>query len=385
MIGPLLLWALAGASPPEVPSVGERASLVVVVLAPPQVPAQLAVSTILEATDRVVRPWTGLAVRSPEQAGAEPSALARCPTERRLTCWLAAAEALQPTPPFLLAVSVLARAGEPDRLSAVLLDVARAREVVRGVDGPDDREDLVQIHAVQSTLGATPLADARALEAWLSTLLTERWRSMLEARGQWMPLARVRIALDRAAHVELDGRSLGTLGPGEVLLDEVRAGSRTLRLMADDGTAAQSLSLVLEPGVEARPVVVWPSAVPPILRTTTAWAGVGLAVAGLGLATWAAAAAPGTQGLAPCLGPACEAPLPARWDDTCTLTRDDPTACGSARGVRIAPLGLALVAGGATWALGAALGEPEEWPWLVWLVGTAVGAASYGVMVAAEP
>lgn len=380
----LLLWALAGA-PLEAPSVGERAPLVVVVLAPPQAPAQLAVSTILEATDRVVRPWTGLAVRSPEQAGAEPSALARCPTERRLTCWLTVAEALDPPPPFLLAVSVLARAGEPDRVSAVLLDVARGREVLRGVEGLDDREDLLQIHAVQSTLGASPLADVRALEAWLGALLTERWRGPLEARGQWMPLGRVRLELDRAAHVELDGRALGTLGPGEVLLDELRGGRRTLRLTAADGAAAQALTLVLEPGVEARPAVIWPSAVAPLLRTTTAWAGVGVAAVGLGLATWAAAASPGARGLTPCVGPACEAALPERWDDACTLTRDDPAGCGAERGVRIAPLGLGLLAGGATWALGAALGEPEEWPWLVWLVGAAVGAASYGVMVAAEP
>lgn len=385
MWGPsLLLWALAGA-PLEAPSVGERAPLVVVVLAPPQGPAQLAVSTILEATDRVVRPWTGLAVRSPEQAGAEPSALARCPTERRLTCWLTVAEALDPPPPFLLAVSVLARAGEPDRVSAVLLDVARGREVLRGVEGLDDREDLLQIHAVQSTLGASPLADVRALEAWLGTLLTERWRGPLEARGQWMPLGRVRLELDRAAHVELDGRPLGTLGPGEVLLDELRVGQRTLRLIAADGAAAQTLVLELEPGVEARPAVIWPSAVAPILRTTTAWAGVGVAAVGLGLATWAAVASPGVQGLTPCVGPACEAALPERWDDACTLTRDDPAGCGAGRGVRIAPLGLGLLAGGATWALGAALGEPEEWPWLVWLLGAAVGAASYGVMVAAEP
>lgn len=385
MLGAAVVWwALAGALPSEAPSVGERAPLVVVVLSPPQVPAQLAVSTLLETADRVVRPWTGLAVRSPEQAGAEPSALARCPTDRRLACWLSVAEALSPPPPFLLAVSVLARAGEPDRVSAVLMDVARGAEVVRGVDGPDEREDLLQIHAAQATLGATPLADARALESWLTVLLTERWRPMLEARGQWMPLGRARLVLDQAAEAELDGRALGTLGPGEVLLDELRAGPRALRLTSADGRA-QVVPLVLEPGVEARVAIVWPSAVAPILRTTTAWAGLGVAAAGLGLATWAAAASPGVQGLSPCVGPACEGAQPARWDDACTLTRDDPAGCGATRGVRIAPLGLALLAGGATWALGAALGDTEAWPWLVWVVGAAAGAATYGVMVAAEP
>jgi hypothetical protein len=100
---------------------------------------------------------------------------------------------------------------------------------------------------------------------------------------------------------------------------------------------------------------------------------------------WAASAAPAKVSVAPCAGAGCEGDVAPRWDDACTLTRDDPTTCGAERGVLIGPLGGALVLAGGAWAAGSALGDPEDLPWISWIAGAAAGALAYGIAAAAGP
>lgn len=396
-----LLWVLAAfAAPSPAPSpapnparsapsrVDERVPLIAVVIAPGGTRAHLPVSTVLDATAHALEPVSGLRVLSPEQAGADPAAFVRCPPARRLSCWIRTARAGESgaRARFVLVISVLARDGEPDRLSAQLLDVEAAADAVRGDPTPDEAEDLVQIHATHGTVGATLVDSRAALDRWLRALVEDVLRGPLEARGEWAPFGGLRVTTDRPLVAELDGRSLGALDAGVTTLAEVRAGPRvlTLRDPASDPPLTVTHRVAVERGAEAAVVVVMPSSIAPVARVVSTWSGLATTAAGAGLVVWALAAAPSSRALAPCSGAGCEGPQPARWDDPCTLTRADPATCGAQRGLRVAPLGGALILAGTSWAVGGALGDPDQVPWIAWLAGVAAGALAYGIAVAVE-
>ncbi len=377
-------------------SVGERVPLVAVVLTPGRERTQVPVSEVLERAARALEPKTGVVVLSAEQVGADPAAFVGCRPAERLSCWLRAAHSDAPgaeaTPRarFVLVISILTRAGEPDRMSAQLLDVDAAREAVRGARDADEAEDLIQIRAVHGTTGTALVPGLEQLDHWLEVLVEDTLRPPLLARGQWLPFGAVRLHVDRPLSVELDGRPLGTFEPGEALLVDVRAGRRAL-LARDparpDGDPAGLArhEVVVTAGAEAAVLVVMPSTLGGVTRSASLWGGIATAAVGAGLVVWAAAASPSSRAITPCVGAGCEGARPSQWDDACTLTRDDPASCGDARGLRIAPLGGALALAGTSWAVGSTLGDSQDVPWIGWVAGVAAGALAYGIALAAEP
>lgn len=386
-------------------AVDERVPVVLLVLTPGASVPGARTSDLQRIAAEVLRRKTDLNLLSLEQAGADAARIADC--HGKLGCWVRAVrpdyDRLQtelPTdtsyPRFLIALSILAKPGAPERLSAVLLEtdavLAFDHAFPRSGAGWEEKlENRVFELAEQSPPVTADLSDAARVRAYFERLFESEWRGAFEKSGHWEPHGAVLITCSIAGRtIELDGAAVGVTRKGTTRLTGVAPGKRRITVAGRSGRAPFEATVEVTPGASAAITAEVeaeerPAGAGAIVRGATFWSGVGLAAIGVGLSTYAAVATPSK--IAVCLdapgGGSGLCPPEREFLSFCELSSDDPAACGGSKGVLVAPLGFSFIGAGGAWALGSALfGGEDDVPWIPLAAGLVLGAVAYGVSAA---
>ncbi|MCK6550780.1 DUF2846 domain-containing protein [Myxococcota bacterium] len=399
----LLLLALAltpaAAHAEATLTVRTRVPALAYVVMPKQGPARFPISTLFRALSKTIEAETALEVRPIDRVGLDPAELDACPADTRLGCWSRLADLADPRrdgavreggardPRWLFVLAARKLDDARDSISLVLLDLDEAAAL--RANGADDETIEAALferspRAEAATIGA---GDEAAFARELSTALDGALGGALERRGSKTKLGEIVLHHGRAGDaVALDGAPIGLTGAGTTYVRGVPPG--THRLVITTGAESQELVVDVVAGtpVEARSLFEpTPSST---FRTSVLWTGVGVAAAGAAITVLGIVRAsddvrgaclvrPGDVAECPAIGAPTFGYDPSRAPST------DPSAVNPS-GVPITPLGLALVAGGATWSLGALFDDAER-PWLVLGLGIAAAAATFATGVVLDP
>lgn len=331
-------------------------SVVVLVVAPGVAQSAAAPSALIRATAEALEAPTGLRVSSVEQAGLDVDRLLGCPPSARLGCWTRvcdeSSEAGRRPPSYLLVLSVLRRSTGPAALSALLVDLSRAR--TRRAEASDAALEA-DLDDASARAGPVPLPlDERAdYGPILTQLFGASVREALARAGRWGTVGAIELDVPAdGCLLEVDHAALGAVPRGRTRLTRVPPGAHALELTCPGRPSWRARAeldsttpLVLEATL---PVPVGDDTARTVRLGGLAGAalGVGLAVAGGGVIA-------GRAGYA-CVGATPE-------------VRCAPPPSGDAGGLLLG-LGAGLGVAGAGLFL-AALGEdvdaPPPWAWAV--------------------
>lgn len=355
-------------------------------------------SELVRLTSDELHAKTDLRGLSPEQAGVDLERFSACPVRERFRCWL---ELTRPQDArFVFVYRVEPVGPSRDRVSLLAIDVPRARALVAEIspsaEGSQDQvEDVIFASAVHAEPRDVDVAAPEQLERAVADAI-ETLRPELERAGHWEPWGTLLVDLPCPSCAVVAGeRSVVMPTSGPIELARLRPGRRELRLYA--GTEPR---WTCDAEVERRHVrtvregdctpMDLTAAREPVPRWALGATGAAVGATGLALVIYGAARAAS--------GPATLCILSDRTVSDGTVS--DGTGCAglgtptfgfdpsrtpttdasavNPRGLEVVPLGLGLVAAGATWSMGQVLFE--DWPWWAHLAaGTALGAATYGV------
>ncbi len=293
---------------------------------------------------------------------------------------------------YLLIVSNITVAGQPDRLSAMLINTDLAltylHEASRDApDWQDVTEAKIESAAVVVPSTRKKVHGPREAEVFLSRLFEDAFRSPFEATGQWAPYGTVDINCPvPEAVVFLDERPLGSTQAGLTRLEKVDPGLHRLRIehqgykpYSTEVQVRRKQTASVQVELSANPVQV-----NDLPRQVTLWGGIALAAAGAGLTVYGATRPQQGLSVACIEGGATSCSGGSRF---VTFGYDpeqadrDPRAINPS-GVMVVPLGYSLIGTGASFTAGAALTEAGDLPWIPWVAGLVVGAAAYGISAA---
>ncbi len=344
--------------------------------------ADLTMTDIYRAVAAVLAEHTDLSVRE-ESFAASADVLGRCERATRLACLAEnAAPAL-----FLVVVGYYAAGAGHASVSATIIDVEDALAVERR-EGGDHHADVEQkILADAAISDRVEVENAKAFTVFFEKEIVGRFRPLLEKKGHFHPFGTIALEVPPGSYdVELDGRVVGKGGAeGTIVLSGVRPGARKIAVIDRQTRSVWTDRVDVERDrllhractLSEAPVaadVSWPS-------QAIEWSGAGVAVAGALLSSYALLASRGQSGIATCIGERCAA---SPWFVTfCELGSTPRCQPG---GLRVAPLGFALILAGGITAAGTWLDLGiERLPWLPIAIGVAAGALGYGLSVALEP
>lgn len=359
MLITLLLTATAAIN------VGEARPLPVVLLAPTGALSAVDASALFRGLSVRIEPKTALKIEP-----LEPERVAECAGE--ISCLI---ERTGSSSPLLLVISAV-KAKNGDRVSATLVDADLAREEMKRLERPGrtDRESLeaaVSERAILVRPQWIEVQNAAGLELLLDRLVTEQLRPVLVARGAWEPHAELVLKqLPAGTAIAIDGAQIGFAEPESTRIFGLDPGKRSVGLEHPE-REPQVIEVELLRGrsSEVSVELVRARADAGALRAALLWSGVGAAAVGTGLVAYGAANAGETEVV--CL-----------TDDPSASRCSGSSAFYEVGGVPIAPLGLSLIAAGATWSLGTLLfGDDRDVPWLQLIVGTGIGAAVFTASV----
>lgn len=381
----IVAWPTVAHAEERVLRLGERSPIAVVVAAPTGDEARVRSSELIRVVDELLRARTDLALQL-----VEASALADC--QGRLVCLLEkvgdGTAADRELPSYLLVLSNVTRAGEADRLSAQLVDVARAQTTLahaaRGgaVDAWRDQAEATLNEEALSTERAA-VADVAAAQRVLTEWLERRFAPTLQAADHWDPYGEVVVVSEHAGlELRVDGQAVGTTEAGRTRVAEVRAGARVLALVGPmieryeaTVTVVGGEVVVLEPELASAHSTS-------LARDAVMISGMVLATAGVVAGVLALATADGDV-VSHCFqgAPGCAdgTAFVGSGSSTAPAAQLEPVETG---GVALLPLGYSLLGAGAVWTVGAWLSD-DEVPWLPVLVGLGVGTLAYAVSAAA--
>jgi len=294
-------------------------------------------------------------------------------------------------PKLLLFITNITRDGEPDRLSAQLIDTDIALEAYHsalreGEDWEANVEALANEKAVSTP--RTEVESSAGAAAFVKALFSEHLRASFVEHKVWEPFGRLDLtAAIPGLELRLDGTSIGVTQPGNVThVTGVLPGKHELRIDGPDIRpfvatieVVKGQTLALDTALDVRPTQTTR-----VAQTMTFVAGAA-AIVGGGVVTVLAIATPSGDA-----GGVCYRGVQASCETGQELLR---SSYDSGRfndqnggGVLLAPLGYSLVAGGATWMLGTWLyTDGDDVPWIPLVAGVAVGALSYGISAALNP
>lgn len=285
-------------------------------------------------------------------------------------------------PRFVLVLTHVAIPQRPDRIVALLIDTERALARLR-VEGPSDdeaerAEEAVLRDAVVAEAELEAARDAEDVRSFARRFFRSRVGPLLGAA--WRPFGALRLhPVPIGSEIVVDGAAIGIAASSEVWIRDLPAGPRELQVR-HPGHAPLTLSVHSRPGETADlEIALRPAGRGPAPRWIVAGAGVATALAGA--AVLSAAALGSTDATGFCFeGPGCS---PARRFDGSAGPPQPGIGPATSDGVPLVPLGLGLVATGATWTVGAALIERRKIPWASLLTGVVLGGAAFGISAAA--
>lgn len=291
--------------------------------------------------------------------------------------------------PKLLVYVVVIATPKADRVGAILVDTDEALRVFHEADRRDPgwQEQVEAGIKDRAVRALTRFVELRGIEQairMLRDVFTVDFRAAFEQSGHWAPYGSLILAGDVAgASVELDGLPVGTTSAPSTRLDGVRSGRRRLRVVHPEYAPLETeADVVAGSVVTIRPRLVRIADDGPG-RAAVLWSGVGLAAVGAvltGVAVAAAATGPRVVCALPDGASRTSCGSGTEWKTFAASDGGDPNPSGPLG----APLGLSLLGAGGTFAIGAALSDGGEVPWIPLVVGLVVGGAMYGVAVAVD-
>lgn len=295
-------------------------------------------------------------------------------------------------PHLLFLISSIAQeGGEPDRVSALLVDADLALELYQSANREKEfwKEDLearITSEAVVGRARESRVSTPEDARAFMQRAIAEDFRSAFDRFGNWEPFGKIELSLAQSGlEIVVDGVTIGTTRPGVTMIEQVPQGTRRLRLQSPEYEPYET-QLVIQQGAIERlsPKLSRAAGMGNLGRTAAIIGGAVLAAAGTAFTVWAIAAADtGVQII--CLNPQSGECGSARFYqlgfDASRPATQDPND-----GVLLhAPFGYSMLAAGATISLGTLLFTDEgEIPWIPMIAGVAVGFLSYGLSAALD-
>ena len=389
--------ALVATSARAADVVRARVPTVLLVLTPPGRDLSAREADFLGAAAMATRARTDLALVSAADAGVDPAGLRRCGATRRMTCWAISVAAAdkgegREAPRYALIVVGHPVTGQSDRLYTLLLDVRSAVQIYRSASRADPEwrervEDRIFRRTPQSVPVVIETSRADRLAEYFNAVVRRDLRGTLTREGRWWPSGTLAVrGAPPGLAIEIDRQSVGSTEDSATEVGPVRAG---LREVVVRGPGAYEVLETVRIPMGGEGSVQWSPPPPGVhpARHAARWGGIGVIVAGAVVAGIGFAQTGDVNrtcivrsGDADCTG---LGGVTFGFDaDQAPTTNPDDINPG---GVQVASLGLALVTTGATWSAGGWYeGSKEDPPWWTWLVGLAVGGATYGIAAAAQ-
>ncbi len=364
-------------------TLGERVPIALLVSTPTGENARVRSSEIIRVVSDVLRAHTDFSVQL-----VEPNVLVEC--KGRLLCLVekvgGGRHPRPDAPDYLLVFSSVTRAGEPDRLSAQLVDVDRSSDLAARAVGPEDEWAAeLEITLNESTLvtertAVSGVEDAeRVIDGWIR----ERFAVSFEGSGHWEPYGEVVIeASTGGLELAIDGQPVGATVAGTTRVREVRAGVRQVTLSAPRlEPYVGQVEVVQGRATNHQPDLVWlgPGKV---FRTATIISGAVLATAGI-VATAVALARHDGDVSTYCFSGSPGCSNGSSFESSGFSPSDaDSLRSANASGPLLLPLGYSLIGAGAAWSIGALYSAEEEVPWVPLAIGVGAGVLAYSLSAA---
>ncbi|MCK6551556.1 hypothetical protein L6R52_37335, partial [Myxococcota bacterium] len=237
-----VLVALASASPARI-DVRERAPALVAITLPRSAEPSVSATELARAASAAFRAQTGLDLRSADELGLDADLASRCDRGARLSCWLSAVPATRAATSerrgprrgevtAIFVVGVVPLGDGRDRITATLVDVARAGACARDThDGDEVIEDCIWERSAKTEPSVLERSTPDELVAFFTAQLDGALAPLVDDLGERAPFGRVELTTSTGGvDVELDGEPVGTLAAGATILEDVRPGRRTLTL-----------------------------------------------------------------------------------------------------------------------------------------------------------
>jgi hypothetical protein len=381
------LSLLASAARAEDLPAGDHEKLPLIVLTPRGDVSKPVITRILTQSVEVLRAKTSL---RPVEVSAE--AVDAC--RGRLYCLVRASQATSSTTTrgrrahYVAVISVLASANQADRLSAMLIDTARAWEEVEAGGTDDELEARLNERAVIVRPSSALAADDAQADAYVRRLFTQDFRGAFENAGYWEPYGSIELSFDRGdATVMIDGQVVGVARQGTTRVTELFAGDRKVRVEKPGFEPYESVVQVREGAAVPLVVELREERASPLGHWGGLAAGASMIIAGSALTIWGATGDVNVESICLVTSGATDqnkaevcgrGPLMLRFGYRPPGESNERASYGS--GPLIAPLGYSLVLAGGLTVLGALLWEEEEgFPWRSLLIGAGAGLLTYGV------
>jgi len=291
-------------------------------------------------------------------------------------------------PRFLVYIVIIATPNA-DRVGGLLLDTDEALRLIHTADRRDaDWQEAVEAEikdrAVRATTRFVELRGVQHASRTMEEIFTRDLRAAFEEAGHWQPYGALILEgpLDNA-EVELDGRSIGRGSGQRTRFEGVRAGSRTLTVRHPDRAPYEIAVVIPRAGVvtleyDAERLITGGPA-----TTAVTWSGVGLAAVGAiitGVSLALAASSPRVVCPLPDGASRKSCGTGSEWKTLTATDGGDPNPSG----LLAAPLGLSLIGAGGSFAIGGALSDGPDFPWIPVVVGVVLGGVTYGVAAALD-
>lgn len=369
----LVLTAPPDEARPTVLTLSERAPLAYVLNTPSGERGRLGVSEILATLAEPLDEHTDLALTP-----VDSTAIAEC--EGALACL---ARRVPRRAELLLVLSYFAAGDRPDRISALLVDVASADACAADPFGADRIDECVSERAVKARPPPQNATDADAARTVLRALVKEELRPAFEGKGHWEPHGQVTLQeIPTGAAVLVDERTVGVASGGPIRLEGLPIGEHRVAYSVQ-GELRASETVVVAAGT--RPEVRFVAPGEGGFEAPLLYGGSGLAALGVGLSVWSLAYAAGqSDKRLGCDGDQCGSSfytLERQFRGDIDVFEENPN-----RGRVLAlPLGYALILTGATWAVGSQLVEDDSTlHWIIVGAGVLAGGLAYGISAAAN-
>jgi hypothetical protein len=295
-------------------------------------------------------------------------------------------------PRYLLVLSNVTSADQPDRMSVLLLDTDLALGLYHAADRrrdawEDELEARVASAAVLIEVRRKEIAGPESARAFMSELVTVLLEKPLEEAGHYEPYGGIEIACNvEGAAIAIDGTTVAVSGKEPLLVSHVRPGTHAVDVTHRE-QRSYSTTIVVERrqtaqvAAELAPLEGSPVAV---AQQVVFWSGIALSVAGAALITFALATQDADlktacfdEGDGRCSGGSAFTTLGSSTSDDAAPEDVNP------RGVLTAPLGYSLIGTGAAFSIGS-LFEESSVPWISLVAGLVIGGTAYGISAALD-